>query len=1540
MTDLLKKLHSKSITINLIDDKLDIKAPKGAMTSELLSEIKEHKEALISFISEFKSEDSNKIVIPKAASNSSYVLSSSQYRLWLLQQIESNNNAYNMPGVFSLKGVIDIQNLEKAFLKLIERHEILRTNIIVEEETGIPKQIITSVEANNFKLKSIDISKDKEASKKLQSIINKDVNYNFDLASDALIRVSLIKKSNDDYALISVMHHIISDGWSSSIMISNLFSIYQSITKEEDTLLEPLSIQYKDFAEWQKSTLGRDSINEDKDYWLHQFKEEVQILDIPTYALRPSIKTYNGKTVEKRFEKEVIQGFKEICKDQGATLFMGLLSAVKILFYKYTNQTDIVIGSPFAGREHTELQNQIGFYVNTVGLRSSFEKEDTFKTLLNQVKNTVLEAYQHQNYPFDELIKNLDLKIDRSRNPLFDVMLTVDSEEETSDKLSLLQGLAIEEISLNDTTSKFDLEFAFKEDKEVSDLFLTYNTDIYTEDFVTQMTDHLEVILKNIIYSPESIIESIPYLTVKEKTTLLEGFNNNKTYYPKDKTIVDLFEEQVKKTPNNIAIVFREQKLTYTELNEQSNQLAHYLRETYTVQPDDLIGIKLERSEQLLGAIIGVLKSGAAYVPIDINYPEERINYIEKDSNCKVVIDLDELEKFRKVKDLYGIVNFQKITKPNHLAYVIYTSGTTGKPKGVMVEHRNTVAMLDWAMEEFNAERFDVVYAATSYCFDLSIFELFYPLSIGKKIKLLNNALEIGEVLQKDKKVFINAVPTSIRILIYNGVNLKNTTVINLAGEEFPIDIVKKLLATKAEVRNLYGPSEDTTYSTTYKLLPNVNYKASIPIGKPISNTSCYILDDNLEPLPIGISGKLYVSGAGVARGYLNKPELTKERFIANPFIEGERMYDTGDLAKWLPDGNIEFLGRKDNQVKIRGYRIELKEIQNTIIQFSDAIQQAVLYVKESENEKELVAYYVSKSEIEKSKLKAFLQQRLPSYMVPSYYVAIDKVPLTVNGKIDKKALPKITSESLIQKDYVAPRNTTEQELVEIWQEVLGVERIGINNDFFELGGTSLNLISLNNKIKSILKKKVDFYQLYNTPRFENQVDLLIGIGSTTKNKAHEVERLISKSLVLPFPAQERLYELSKGNSYYYIKTAIKCKIELNLNFIENVFNILIARHEVLRSNFIKIKGQVYLSITKEKKINLEYYNLKEFTNKLKIKKKNDILNKNIDVFDLEKDLLMRVKIIHLNQKEFMIFIVLDHLITDGWGLNIFFKELFDIYNSSDGRKFNTSLLAKKNNSYTSILQQKEILKQEKYEIDKKFWVNKFSDGGSPQRLPYDFDKTNIDFISDTFICQLKSTQAEKIIGFSKNNKVGILLTYLALVNLTLLKVLDQNDITTGIIFAEREDLLSSNEVGFLLSTLPIRTKLNSQNSFFENFKTVKEEYINAIKHKSYSYIELAKYYKKPFLLSNNPIYKVLVYEFQEIGVYKKINNPMFEWVNFEKKIKYSTYELIFVIHKSGVNEIELSIAYNKSLFKMSTIKAIMDELKNVINTIPNRFEF
>ncbi len=1533
MNDLLKKLNSKNITINLIDNKLDIKAPKGAVTPELLSEIKAHKQDLISFLSEFTVKDTVESIIPKTVSKSSYVLSSSQYRLWLLQQIEAENNVYNMPSVFSLKGALSTENLKAAFLKLTERHEILRTNIVVEEETGIPKQQITSFEKNDFSLKILDVSNEKNASEKLQAIIKSETEYVFNLEDEPLYRVSLIKKGIDDYVLVSVMHHIISDGWSSSVLIKDLFRLYTSISKDQSAALEPLAIQYKDYAEWQQLYLQSTAIEADEKYWLAQFKKESPALNIPTYKLRPSIKTYHGNTTDKAFDKNLIQNFKEVCKSEGATLFMGFLSLVKILLYKYTNEIDITVGSPFAGRESSELQNQIGFYANTVGLRSKFKKEDTFKSFLASVKKTTLDAYTHQNYPFDELIKNLKIKNDRSRNPLFDIVLTVDSNEVNSDALNKFENLEIQEINLDNNTSKFDLEFAFRENKTNTSLSVTYNTDIYEKDFIDQLTSHLEVLLNSIVEAATATIDKLSYLTKEEETRLLTTFNNTKVTFDNNKnTFIDVFHLLVKRSPNAIAVIYGDVQLTYGELDELSNQLAHYLIENYSISTESFIGVKLERSDWLIVSFLAVLKTGAAYLPIDLAYPEERISFIESDSECTVILDQAVISAFKNSKN-------QKKTKPeirisnSNLAYVIYTSGSTGKPKGTLVEHAQLLNLCSWHIDHYNVNTSSRATLYSGTAFDASIWEMAPYLLVGAALYPISDTtirLDITKLTSflNEHKITHSYLPTAVTHELVNEDFTSDVITVLTGG-----DTLKVSESPKFRLYNNYGPTENTVVTTCFNL--QEEFQTSVPIGKPIANTNCYILDENLSLLPIGIPGKLYVSGAGVVRGYLNKPNLTAERFIANPFVAGGCMYDTGDLAKWLPDGNIEFLGRKDTQVKIRGHRIELAEIENTINQFSETIQEAVLNVRKSSNEVQLEAFYVAKSTIENSELRDFLQEKLPSYMVPSYYMALDTIPLTANGKVDRRALPEIKSVSLVQREYVAPSNFIEEQLVNIWQEVLGVKQIGITDNFFDLGGHSLLVGQIINRVHQQLEKRITFTTFFNTPVIKE-------LSKTLTNSKYK--SIPKASLQANYPlttSQQRIWVLNQlegGNLAYNMSTVIKLTGDLEISKLEQAFQQLIKRHEILRTNFKDTEeGEVRQFITNED----------AFTFKLSINHINNATSEVIDeelqknqtiAFNLESDLLVRAKLYKIAKDTHLLSFTMHHIISDGWSIEIMISEVITVYNQLvQNRESDLPTLEIQYKDYAVWLASE--LTNEDYKKSEQYWFSQFQGELPIIDLPSFQQRPKIQtYKGNTLIHRFSNTFLQKLKDFSKKNEATLFMTLISGVNVLLHHYTSQNDIIIGTPIAGREHSDLEGQIGLYLNTLAIRTNIEPTESFTNLLAHQKEILLAAYEHQNYPFDELVEKLNIKRDTSRSVLFDVMVVlqsqsELQNIKSNNELEGVTVETYEIERKTSQFDISFTFVEKE----ELSLSIEYNTDIYDAFLIERMFAHYENLVSAAIDR---
>ncbi|AXG70213.1 tyrocidine synthase 3 [Kordia sp. SMS9] len=1030
--------------------------------------------------------------IPKAPVQELYPLTSSQGRLWVLSQFEGGGQAYNIPGVLKMEGSLDATALELSFRYLIERHDSLRMYFV--EKDGEVYQKILSAKGLNFTLDKQQINQE-ELEAKIASFYQEE----FDLSKAPLLSARLLEVSKDQYYLLFAIHHIIGDGWSMEVLTKELMQVYKQLINQEEVTLSKLTIQYQDYVVWSQSKEQQAAIQKQEDYWLEKFTGELPVLALPSYQRRPLVKTYNGSTKHYSFGKELSEKLNQFSKAQGATLYMTLLAGVNGLLYRYTNQSDIIIGAPIAGRSHEALEHQVGLYLNTLAIRTRFEGNNSFKELVETQKETLVEAYTNQDYPFDSLIEKLKLKRDTSRSALFDVMVVLQNQRETA---VALEGLHITPYSdIERDVSKFDISFSFTEDTEGIHLRLEYNNDIYDAQLIDQLYHHLEQFITSALEHQEESIQSLTILSQEEETQLLATFNDTKVVYPKDNTVIDLFREQVAKTPEATAIIDDTEILTYQELEDLSNAMANDLLSNTTIENESLIGVALERSEWLIVSLLAILKTGGAYVPIDPTYPQQRKDYIKHDSQCILTITEEYLNEFKtKEKD----TRIPKVAiSSDQLAYVIYTSGSTGHPKGVLIEHKSVTSLIQWSKNTFDAKEVDIIYFTTSYSFDLSVYEVFYSLCSGKKVRVLEDATQIPKYLKEDSNVLINTVPSVVHSLISQNIDLNVVQVLNMAGEIIPPKFTKELPLSKMDVYNLYGPSEDTTYSTYFKL--QETSKESISIGVPIANTQVFILSENQALQPIGVTGELCISGAGLSRGYLHQPELTAEKFIAHPYKSGERLYKTGDLARWLPNGNLDFLGRKDTQVKLRGYRIELGEIEHKLTQVS-GISEALVDVIDYQNDRYLTALVVSKLDINKENLKASLRSELPEYMVPNFFQRVDKLPLTPNGKVDRKAVA-LTVDKFTSQEYVAPRNKTEETLVAIWEDILKVENIGIQDDFFELGGHSLKVIAIRNRIKQEFDIELQVKMFFNKPTIQS-ISEVIKVISLNVNNSENYEEI------------------------------------------------------------------------------------------------------------------------------------------------------------------------------------------------------------------------------------------------------------------------------------------------------------------------------------------------------------------------------------------------------------------------------------------------
>ncbi|SFF10403.1 methyltransferase, FkbM family/non-ribosomal peptide synthase domain TIGR01720/amino acid adenylation domain-containing protein [Chitinophaga sp. CF118] len=969
---LIDKLLALNINIELIEeDKLKIHTDISKIPAALLAEIKLAKQDLVKYLKENRTSSSFQ-EIPNAPQQQNYPLSSSQKRLWLLSQLADGNVAYNIPGTYVFEGELDVKALEHTLFTLLGRHEILCT-VFKEDETGEVRQFINTVGNTGFTLKQFDL---RQSATSIDALLLEEMVKPFNLANGPLLRTTLYRLADNKWIFSYVMHHIISDAWSMDILIKELFQIYNKDTNH----LKPLRIQYKDYATWQQAQLSVDESKKHRAYWLNQFAGELPVLDMQGDKPRPAIQTFNGERISKSLGLQVSKGILELSQEQGSTLFMTLLAAVNALLYKYTNQVDIVIGSPTAGREHTDLENQIGFYINTLALRSQFKAGDSFEALLNTVKEVTLQAYEHQAYPFDQLVDELQLRRDRSRNALFDVAMTLQtgSTMQTNGSMNMDKLQVSRYHGKGNLICKFDLLFVFVQSGEELFVNIEYNKDIYTKATAERLAGNLTKLLDNIIRYPGKPINELDCLNEVEKQQLLSGFNNTGTTYP-DKTIVRLFEEQAAANPDLTAVVSGDTKLTYRELDEKSNQLAHYLRKHYDVQPDQLIGIMLDRSDKLIISILGILKAGAAYVPIDVSYPLPRKEFIIRETALNVLItqadfmfdlvcytgnllaidiQLDTLDT--------PVSSCGVMVAPDSLAYVIYTSGSTGNPKGVMIEH-TTIANTIFSQKEI----FDIQVAErglqfASASFDASVSEIFIILTAGGTLYIINDAdKKDPELLLQfinDSEISIATIPPAFLQLmeIEKIQTLKKLITAGEAAIKNSVDSYSSI----GDYFNAYGPTESSICATVLKINKGtITDNKNVPIGSPIANTQIYILNDGLDMVPVGVAGEICIGGGGLARGYLHNEQLTDLKFANNPFKAGTRIYKTGDLGRWLPDGNIEFLGRKDNQVKINGYRIELDEIPFVLLN-EKIVKEAVAAVKQdSGGNKDLVLYYVPDEE-------------------------------------------------------------------------------------------------------------------------------------------------------------------------------------------------------------------------------------------------------------------------------------------------------------------------------------------------------------------------------------------------------------------------------------------------------------------------------------------------------------------------------------------------------------------------------------------------
>ncbi|MCD4679030.1 MAG: amino acid adenylation domain-containing protein [Bacteroidales bacterium] len=1015
--------------------------------------------------------------IEETAKRSYYPTSSSQRRLYILDQMENVGITYNVPVVTVVEGKLNLKKLSRAIEYMVERHEVLRTSFdMIDGE---------AVQVVHEKVKFKAVYEEKEESL-IQSVISNFIKP-FDMGKAPLFRVGLIKLAKDKHLFIFDVHHIVMDGWSVMVFMKELWDLYYGHE------LPPKKLQYKDYAVWQQKDLETDLIKSQEKYWLDSFSDGVPVLNVETDMPRGGALSFTGKRYRLEVDNDITSQLAVLTQKTGTTLFMVLMSAYNVLLSKYSSQEDFVLGIPSSGRTTPDMEDILGMFVNSLPIRSKPEGEKNFREYLDEMKNLILESYDNQDFQLDVLIEKLGIKRDSGRNPLFDVMFSLRNKFDDMH----VEDIVIRPYDYEFNVSKFDFSLEVIEKAETLDLLLEYRKDLYHEETMIRMGEHYINILKQICKDENVLLKDIDILTDDEKHFLLEDYNSTKVDYPKDKTIIELFEEQVRNVPENIALECNGKTMSYLDLNEKTNRLGRTLR-TKGVRPDDVVVIILDRSIEFVVSVLAVLKAGGAFLPLDPEYPDDRISYIIESSEANILISDNNFKERISFDGEFVDVNDEKwydddnsnpeiINTPKDLVYLIYTSGSTGRPKGVMLTHEGLNNYITWARKVYlKGEDLDFpLYSSIS--FDLTETSIFTPLLSGNRMVIYSGEdknMLIENIINDNKIGVLKLTPTHLKILDTIDVSKSRLKRLIVGGEDLKRDLAEKVYTQfngNIEILNEYGPTEAVIGCMIHEFNPETDRRASVPIGVPGDNVKLYILDSNLNPVPKGVVGELYIAGDGVARGYKNLPEITAERFIPDPFHEGERMYKSGDLTKFLPNGVIEFMGRIDYQVKIRGYRIEMGEIEKQLAQYEKISDQVVVDGEDKDDNKYLCAYYVSDEKLPVSELKEFIKASLPDYMVPAYFIHMEKLPLTPNGKVDTKNLPKPDESYDTGVEFEAPRNEKEKKIAKVFSEVLNITNIGINDNFFDMGGNSIKAVALVADLQSDFEVKVNDIFQYQT---------------------------------------------------------------------------------------------------------------------------------------------------------------------------------------------------------------------------------------------------------------------------------------------------------------------------------------------------------------------------------------------------------------------------------------------------------------------------
>lgn len=1473
-------------------------------------------------------------------------LSFAQQRLWFLEQLEPGNTFYNMPSLTRINGQLHEAALERALTEIVRRHETLRTTFVNRGDQ--PVQVVAPplpvhpivIDLSNLQVNARQLE--------LRRLYKEEMKKPFDMVRGPMFRVKVVKLTDTAHVLLLCLHHIGSDGWSMGVFGREFNTLYRCYREGKESPLPHLAIQYADFAVWQRKWLDGPVLQKHLDYWREKLFG-APTLELPLDYDRPAVQQHHGARQRFLIESDVTEKLRDLSRQEGMTLFMTTLTAFKVLLALYSGQDDITVGTPIANRNRSELENIIGFFANTLAVRTQIPSLLSFREAMGRVRETCIGAYEHQTLPFEKLVEELQPQRDLSRNPIFQIVFSLQALADGSARSMGSRGGGDEEV-----TARFDLTLNLTETQNTIEGIIQFNTDLFNQDSIERMAENFTHILAEVTRCPDKMVLSLSLLSAPEYDLVVNGWNQTKEAVP-DVLMHHLFEEQAELTPHYIAISCNGQELSYRQLDDRANRLANLLK-LREVRPDALVGVFMNRSTELLVALLGVLKAGGAYVPLDPDFPSERIEYMLAHSGVKIVLTesslVGSLPQYEG--DILCLDQQLSDDKPHfdtrpcceatgsHLAYVIYTSGSTGKPKGVQLTHKSVVNFLLTMKNTPGIAPVDTLLAVTTLSFDIAVLEIFLPLLAGAKIELATRETATdGESLlslvKSSKATLIQATPATFQMLLDAGWEYGGKIKVLCGGEPLPVQLCEKISARADSVWNMYGPTETTIWSTLKKIQANER----ITIGKPIANTQLFILREGYQPVPVGVPGELYIGGTGLARGYLNRPDLTSQAFVPSPFSEegGARIYRTGDIARWLPSGEVECLGRADHQVKIRGYRIELGDVEAALANCPAVEQGIVAAQPDPTGGKRLVAYIVSKTSPPPAvgDIRLFLQGKLPGYMIPTFFVFLEKLPLTANNKVDRRALPNpdfLQEEP--EKAFIPPETATEKSIANIWGEILRLNDIGREDNFFDLGGHSLLATRTISRIRTVFGVEVPLRSLFEAP--------------TIRGLSRRVEVLVNERIDESVPplvpaqrdgrlplsyAQQRLWfldQLTPGTLAYTLPHTSRLGGELDISALERTLTEIVRRHEVMRTIFRSNDGYPQQVILPVSQVSLSIVDLSQAQ-----EPERDFLAKKemrqllMQPWNLETGPLWRAKVISLDSNRHILFLTMHHIIGDGWSMGILNKEIRTLYQAFKLK--DSSPLPDLQIQYADFaIWQRKWLQGEVLKKQLDFWKNQLA-GASLLELPLDKPRPPVPRNRGARVqFFLDSKDVVQLQAFCKLQGYTTFMLLLATFQLLLSRYSSQSDISVGTTIANRNRGEIENLIGFFVNTLVLRTDLGGEPTFKELLERVKETCLSAYSNQDIPFEKIVDELYSSRDLSRQPFFQVL-FTHQVINQ-KGTGSGAAETAKSGRggELEVTKFDLTLFVNESP-NTLYGGLQYNTDLFDQTTAEYMVKHFVHLLKT-------